>query len=148
MFDIFVATHGTFADGLKDAVDVITGMADGIQTFKLGSSSIVEELGKDLEEKLKELNNEAGTIIFVDLLSASPYNQSLLAISQLPSEEQNNVHIIAGVNLPMVLDAINHRLLQTSVEEAVKLIQEQGRTGIGHWSAQLVNQSDVDDDGF
>lgn len=148
MFDIFIATHGTFSEGLRDAADVITGMTEGIETFSLGSDSIVEELGQSLESSLRERNNEKGTIIFVDLLSASPYNQSLLAISQLSADQQKNVYIIAGVNLPMVLDAINHRLLQTPVEEAVKLIQEQGISGIGHWNLQLSEQTDVEDDGF
>lgn len=145
MFGIIIATHGTMSDGIKDAVKTIVGLADDIETVNLLSGESVEDLGKDILDKIKIVDQDSGVIIFTDLVSASPYNQSMLAISQLESGKKNKVHVIGGVSLPMVLEAINHRLLNTEIDKAVEEILFQGKESIGHWQISQV-ESDNDDD--
>lgn len=146
MFGMLVATHGTMSDGVKDAVGVIAGMSDNIETVNLLSGAPVEELGSQILNKIQELNTGDGVIVFTDLVSASPYNQSILAINQLDDEKKEEVHIIGGFSLPMVIEAVNHQLIGTSIEEAVKLIEDQGKASIGTWNIKDVNLDDDSDD--
>lgn len=143
MFGIIIATHGQMSEGLKDAADVIVGMVDGIKTHSLVKGANVENLGQDLMTSIKEADEGEGVIIFTDLVSASPYNQSMIAINQL--KDDHNVHVIAGVSLPMLLEAINHQLINTSIEEAVPLIVDQGTNGVGHWHISMLDNDDSDD---
>lgn len=147
MFKIIIATHGTLSEGLKDAADVIVGMVDGIKTHTLVKGASVDALGAEIMASLQEVDEGEGVIIFTDLISASPYNQSMIAINQLSGA--HNVHVIAGVSLPMLLEAINHQLIQTSIEEAVPQIIEQGSNSIGHWHISMLvseNDDDFEDD--
>lgn len=146
MFGMLVATHGTMSDGVKDAVGVIAGMSDNIETVNLLAGAPVDELGEQILNKIQELNKGEGVIVFTDLVSASPYNQSILAINQLDEDKKESIHIIGGFSLPMVIEAINHQLIGTSIEEAVKLIEDQGKASIGTWNIKDVNLDDDSDD--
>lgn len=61
----------------------------------------------EIYNKINLVNKGNGVVIFVDLTSASPYNQSMMAIQKLDKELQKSTYIVSGVNLPMVLEAIN-----------------------------------------
>lgn len=146
MFKILIATHGTMSDGVKDAVGVIVGMTDNIETVNLLAGAPVEALGDQILEQIQTLNTGDGVIIFTDLVSASPYNQSILAINQLPAEQKGDIHIIGGFSLPMVIEAINQQLIGASIDEAVQLIAEQGPVNIGTWNIKDLDLSDDDDE--
>ena len=144
MLDIIVVTHGKMSDGIKDAVNTIVGMDEGIEAYNLLSGKEVSLLGNELYERLIVSTQLNEVVILTDLVSASPYNQSIIALNQLPEDKKQKVRIIGGVNLPMVLEAFNHRLLGTDFLEAVKLIEQQGHSGIGMW--QPVTDHDDEDD--
>lgn len=142
MFKIIIATHGQMSTGIKDAVSTIVGMDGGIKTFNLISGKSVDELGVEILEELK--TEPQDTLIFTDLLSASPYNQSLLAINQIEEEARQGVYIVGGVSLPMVLEAINHNLLDNKLSEVIEGILNQGKENMGIWHTSLLEDAEED----
>ena len=149
MLGIVVATHGSFSKGIKDAAEVIMGNVENIATVNLNAGDDVEQLGKKINHAILEVNQGDGVVVLVDLISASPYNQSVLITNQLDPELKDKVYIIGGVNLPMLLEIINHQILDTKVELVAKLAEEQAKESIGLWHASVnadVNEMDEDDD--
>ncbi|MDT2601282.1 PTS fructose transporter subunit IIA [Enterococcus hulanensis] len=146
MLGIVIATHGKLSDGLKDAAEVIVGVTNNIATVNLNSGDDVQELGKKIEAAVKEVDQKAGIIILTDLVSASPYNQSLLITNGLDPELQANVYVIGGVNLPMLLETINHQILSTPVEQAAPAIMAQGADSLDIWHASAIEEDDDEDD--
>ena len=146
MLGIVIATHGKLSDGLKDAAEVIVGVTNNIATVNLNSGDDVQELGKKIEAAVKEVDQKAGIIILTDLVSASPYNQSLLITNGLDPELQANVYVIGGVNLPMLLETINHQILSTPVEQAAPAIMAQGADSLDFWHASAIEEDDDEDD--
>ena len=149
MLGIVVATHGTLSNGIKDAAEVIVGNVENIATVNLNAGDDVEKLGKKINDAVLEVNQGDGVVVLVDLVSASPYNQSVLITNQLDPELKDKVYIIGGVNLPMVLEIINHQILETEVEVVAKSAEEQARASIGSWHAPVdgdTNNVDEDDD--
>lgn len=146
MLGIVIATHGTFSDGLKDSAEVIMGAVNNIETVNLAAGEDVQDLGAKLQEAVHTVDKGNGVIILVDLVSASPYNQSVLAISQLEEELQESVYVIGGVNLPMLLETINHQMLNTPVEEIAEQVIKQGSEGLGSWHISDINDDDDEDD--
>ncbi|WP_137664385.1 PTS sugar transporter subunit IIA [Enterococcus hulanensis] len=146
MLGIVIATHGKLSDGLKDAAEVIVGVTNNIATVNLNSGDDVQELGKKIEAAVKEVDQKAGVIILTDLVSASPYNQSLLITNGLDPELQANVYVIGGVNLPMLLETINHQILSTPVEQAAPAIMAQGADSLDIWHASAIEEDDDEDD--
>lgn len=142
MLGIVIGTHGTFSDGLKDSAEVIMGTVNNIETVNLKSGEDVQDLGAKLQEAVHAVDKGKGVIILVDLVSASPYNQSVIAISQFEKELQDSVYVVGGVNLPMLLETINHQMLDTPVKEIAAQVIKQGSEGLGSWHI-----SDIEDDG-
>ena len=100
---ILIVTHGELAAGFKDAAEVIFGDVKGVTTIGLHSGESVEVFGEKIYETLADYDENESILILADLLSASPYNQSVLSLNKLAENRAENIRLIAGVNLPMVL---------------------------------------------
>lgn len=146
MLGIVIATHGTLSDGLKDAAEVIIGTTNNIATVNLNPGDDVQGLGGKIEAAIKEVDNGEGVVVLTDLVSASPYNQSVLITNELEAALQANVYIIGGVNLPMLLETINHQILSTPIEEAAPAVMAQGTDSLAIWHISSVEETDEEDD--
>ncbi|MDT2614203.1 PTS fructose transporter subunit IIA [Enterococcus dongliensis] len=146
MLGIVIATHGKLSDGLKDAAEVIVGTTNNIATVNLNPGDDVQELGKQIESAIKEVDDDAGVIVLTDLVSASPYNQSVLITNGLEPELQAKVYVIGGVNLPMLLETINHQILSTPVEEIASAVLAQGANSLDVWHVSEIDEVDDEED--
>ena len=147
MLEIMIVTHGKLSEGLKDAAEVIVGTSSHIETLCLESGADIQTFGEKVKEKLTMINTAEPMLVFVDLISASPYNQALLAVNELTEEKKAATYVIGGVNLPMLLEAINHQMLHTPIEEAVEQIVKQGKDNLTVWHASA-EEKNLDEDDF
>jgi fructoselysine/glucoselysine PTS system EIIA component len=123
MRKFLIATHGTFAKGLHSSFEMITGAAGNvflIQAYTDENKSIED----DLTAVLQQINKEDELIIFTDLAGGSVTNQVL----QFALRE--NVYIVSGVNLPLLLD-IMLADPDTQINEVIE-------TGISNAKEQIV----------
>lgn len=143
---ILIVTHGELAAGFKDAAEVIFGEVKGITTIGLHSGESVEAFGEKIYETLAGYDENESVLIFSDLLSASPYNQSVLSVNKLDAKRAENVRLIAGASLPMVLEGINQQLLGSDLEAAVNELKNYTISDDYVWKKSVVEESDDDDD--
>ena len=143
---ILIVTHGELAAGFKDAAEVIFGEVKGITTIGLHSGESVEAFGEKIYEALTGYDENELVLIFADLLSASPYNQSVLSVNKLDPKRAENVRLIAGASLPMVLEGINQQLLGSDLEAAVNELKNYTISDDYVWKKSVVEESDDDDD--
>ena len=143
---ILIVTHGELAAGFKDAAEVIFGEVKGIATIGLHSGESVEAFGEKIYETLAGYDENESVLIFADLLSASPYNQSVLSVNKLDAKRAENVRLIAGASLPMVLEGINQQLLGSDIEAAVNELKNYTISDDYVWKKSVVEESDDDDD--
>jgi fructoselysine and glucoselysine-specific PTS system IIA component len=116
-----IATHGTFASGIKSSLEIIIGATDNLFLLQ----AYVEE-NKSLEEEilavLEELGDDEELIVFSDLLGGSVTNQIL----QYGLRE--NVHILAGFNLGLVIEILladTETPVEQVINEAIAHAKEQ-----------------------
>lgn len=145
MIGIVIVTHGELSEGFKSASEVIVGESQNIEVVCLKSCDYVEELNKKITISIERVNSGQGVVVFVDLTGASPYNQSKIAINNYKEDLRRDVKIISGINLSMLLEAINCQILDMSIDDSVKSILNQGKTGIETWSFSG-GVSDCEDD--
>lgn len=146
MIGIIVATHGKMSDGIVDAAELIIGGTDDIETLNLYQGDDIQNLNKQMLEAIKKVDQNDGVIIFTDLFGASPYNQATLAIHSLPEDQQEKITVITGVNLPMLLEAINQRLMNASIDDAVDAIVNTAGQSVVTWTIKDENSDDDEDD--
>jgi fructoselysine/glucoselysine PTS system EIIA component len=112
MRKFLIATHGTFASGIKSSLDIIIGSLDNvflIQAYTGENKSIQDEV----DAVLQQINKDDELIVFTDLMGGSITNQILQFALK------DNVYIISGVNLPLLLDVMLADS-NTPVEEVIE----------------------------
>ncbi len=93
MLEIMIVTHGKLSEGLKDAAEVIVRTSSHIETMCLESGEDIQTFGEKVKEKLTMINTAEPMLVFVDLISASPYNQALLAVNRT-DDKRTNGHFV------------------------------------------------------
>jgi mannose/fructose-specific phosphotransferase system component IIA len=97
MRKFLIATHGAFAKGIKSSLDIIIGETDNVFLIQayLDENIIVED---ELAAVLTNITGADELIIFTDLLGGSVNN------IMLREALKENVHIVSGFNLPLVIE--------------------------------------------
>lgn len=125
MIGVLVATHGEMANGIFDAIDMICGTQENFNIVSLKRGQDAESFGEELGEKINELNSDEGVVVLVDLLGATPMNQSALNLYK-----SDKVEVITGVNLPMVVTATMERDYFSDIKELVEKIKNDGKDSV------------------
>jgi fructoselysine and glucoselysine-specific PTS system IIA component len=136
MRKFLITAHGTFASGIKSSLDIIMGHNENvtvIDAYVDGNKSIEDELKK----KLEDIKPEDELVVFSDLMGGSITNQVLRVALR------ENVHIVSGMNLPLLIDIIMADTdvpISVTIENALKAAKEQLV-----YVNKLINQSNAHD---
>ena len=146
MIGCILTGHGTFANGLADALSMIAGDQDyfiPVPFIEAGAASYPETLASTISDLLDQTD---GVLIFCDLLGGTPFNQAMML-----SQNYNNVEVVTGTNLPMLLETLGSRMADTSLEELVEAAVVAGSQGVVHKRLELEVEQEDDifgDDGI
>ena len=98
-----IVSHGAFAGGIRSALELIAGAVGDLYVLQ----AYLDE-NKPVEDELALLLDGVGAgeewVVFTDLLGGSITNQVLRVAAGLP--EGRSVHVVAGVNLPLVIEVV------------------------------------------
>ncbi len=135
MFTIILCGHGEFSTGVLSASNMIFGEQENLSAITFNQSEGLEDL-KEKYESLIDLDEE--TLIMVDLFGGSPYN----AAAQV-AYGKDNIDIVTGLNLPMLLEVLSNRP-NSSLMEIKGIIKDKYSEGLKLYS-DLMLQFDTDD---
>ncbi|WP_423977716.1 PTS fructose transporter subunit IIA [Lancefieldella rimae] len=143
MIGCILTGHGTFANGLADALSMIAGDQDyfiPVPFIEAGAASYPETLASTISDLLDQTD---GVLIFCDLLGGTPFNQAMML-----SQNYNNVEVVTGTNLPMLLETLSLRLASTTLTDLLQTALESGIAGVSHKTLELpaVVEPALDDD--
>jgi PTS system mannose-specific IIA component len=120
MIGLVLVTHGRLAAEFVTAMEHVVGPQDAIEAICIGPDDDMERRRKDIARAVGKVDQGQGVIILTDLFGGTPSN---LAISLMKSE---NVEVIAGVNLPMLVKLAKVRSKQP-LADAVTCAEDAGR---------------------
>ncbi|MBP7793097.1 MAG: PTS sugar transporter subunit IIA [Candidatus Goldbacteria bacterium] len=103
MTGIIIASHFTLAESLKETIELIIGKRENVSSASLSKNEKVENFSERLKNEVIKLNKDSGVIIFTDMFGGTPSN---IALSLFAGDD--DVKIISGFNLPIVIEAIMH----------------------------------------
>ena len=148
MFGISIITHGNMSEGIADALEVSFGSSDAVTPITFYKDEDISELGNKIESFISDNKDKDGIFLFTDLQDASPYNQSLFAVNKAEELDKEKVFVISGVNLPLILEVVNHNLIGSSLEDTVAALKQQAQTSINFQQVLMNDDEDDFDDGF
>ena len=123
MIGILLTTHADVGQGLINASELIVGKQEQIKAVGLFHGDGIDEFKTKVEEALAAVDNGDGVIGFVDFLGGTPANTMLQLL------KSRDLRCIAGVNMPIMLEALTNRENVSLKELEDKLIQD-GRENI------------------
>ena len=127
MIGIVVVTHGEFADGIASAVTLIAGPQEQFETVALREGDSIDGLKERIQTAIDKADTGSGSLLFVDMLGASPSNAAAYLVT-------DRVEIIAGVNLPMILEILAVRG-DMALAELAEMAMNAGKESIQSLSA-------------
>lgn len=104
MIGIVIVTHSELGDALVGAAEFIIGnRPESIESISIDLSENAEKLRQKIDRGIKQVMGEEGVIILTDMFGGTPSN---LAYSFL---EEGRIDVLSGVNLPILIQAVNMR---------------------------------------
>lgn len=125
-----IVSHGKLGEELLNALTIILGEAPNIEAISIGWYDDVEESKKKINQSLKRVNQKSGAVIFTDMFGGTPSNLSFSFL------KDNQVEIITGVNLPMLIKFVSLQR-SNSLKDVARKVVEQGKKNIHLVSALL-----------
>ncbi|MBC2580217.1 PTS sugar transporter subunit IIA [Clostridium sp. DJ247] len=137
MIAVIVGTHGEFSREIVNSSEMIFGKQDNLKyvTFNPGESA--DDLVDKYRYMMEDLDYADGLIFMVDIFGGSPYN----AASRIAVDNEN-MDIVTGVNLPMLLEVFASRD-SLSLVELVNLAETAGSSGIKSFKS---NFNDIEEE--
>ena len=104
MIGIVIVTHSELGDALVGAAEFIVGSRPGsIESISIDLSENAEKLRGKIDRGIKKVMGTEGVIILTDMFGGTPSNLSYSFL------EEGRIEVLSGVNLPILIQAINMR---------------------------------------
>lgn len=130
---IVIGTHGWAAEQLIKTAEMLLGDQQNVGWIDFVPGENAETLIEKYQARLTELETSQGVLFLVDTWGGSPFN----AASRIVVDKEN-YEVIAGVNIPMLVETLMARDDDPSFDELVALAVETGREGVKALKAKEV----------
>lgn len=118
-----VVSHGQFANELVSAAEQVVGEIPHIAAVSIGWHDNVDVAKGEIERAIKSVSSGNGVLLLTDMFGGTPTNISAMFI------KEDEVEVVTGVNLPMVIKLASQNKEMTLLEMA-ELVERQGKESI------------------
>ena len=132
---IVIGTHGWAAEQLLKTAEMLLGEQENVGWIDFVPGENAETLIEKYNAQLAKLDTSKGVLFLVDTWSGSPFN----AASRIVVDKEH-YEVVAGVNIPMLVETFMARDDNPSFDELVALAVETGREGVKALKAQPVEK--------
>ena len=132
---IVIGTHGWAAEQLLKTAEMLLGEQENVGWIDFVPGENAETLIEKYNAQLAKLDTSKGVLFLVDTWGGSPFN----AASRIVVDKEH-YEVVAGVNIPMLVEAFMARDDNPSFDELVALAVETGREGVKALKAQPVEK--------
>ena len=132
---IVIGTHGWAAEQLIKTAEMLLGEQENVGWIDFVPGENAETLIVKYTAQLAKLDTSKGVLFLVDTWGGSPFN----AASRIVVDKEH-YEVVAGVNIPMLVETFMARDDNPSFDELVALAVETGREGVKALKAQPVEK--------
>jgi len=131
MIGIVIVTHRQLADALIDAAEfIVGGNVEAVTPVSIDLNESVDVLRNKIVKGIKHVKSAEGVLILTDMFGGTPSNLSYSFL------EEGNVEVISGVNLPILIKAIDSRK-NSELTKLAECLEEYGKKSISMASGIL-----------
>ncbi len=115
---IMLITHGTLGEGFLSSMKIICGQCEHIDTLSLGVEETIEALSTKAEQVMNTYQDQDTIIVLTDLAIGTTTK------CMFPFLEKENVYLISGVNLALLLSIYLSKLDKDPFLQLKELVEE------------------------
>jgi len=124
MIGIVIVTHSQLGEALIGAAEFIIGSRpESIESVSIDLSENAEKLREKIARGIKKVKGQEGVIILTDMFGGTPSNLSYSFL------EEGHIEVLAGVNLPILIQAVNTRK-KMELDQLAANLEEFGKKSI------------------
>ncbi|WP_182199768.1 PTS galactosamine/N-acetylgalactosamine transporter subunit IIA [Paraliobacillus salinarum] len=138
MIGIVISGHGQFASGIYSSIQLIAGEQEHVKTVDFKEGMSADQLQIELSHAADEVEQGDGVVLFTDIPGGTPFNQSVIL-----STEKENIKVIAGTNLPAILDGLFSR--GDALDAFTDKVIQSGQTGLQTFKQKKRQEEDLDE---
>lgn len=124
MVGLVIASHGHLADEMVSTAEQIVGKLISTATCSIAPGSPCDDIETQMRRAVLSVDSGDGVIVLTDLFGGTPCNQSLRLC------DRQNIEVLTGVNLPMVLKANSLRVEGMPLPELASALVRYGQKNI------------------
>jgi PTS system mannose-specific IIB component len=133
---IVIGTHGFAAEQLLKTAEMLLGEQENVGWIDFVPGENADTLIVKYNAELEKLDTSEGVLFLVDTWGGSPFN----AASRIVVDKDHH-EVIAGVNIPMLVETLMARDDKPSFDELVAVAVETGREGVKALKATPVEKA-------
>ncbi|KMY45773.1 PTS mannose transporter subunit IIAB [Bacillus sp. FJAT-27916] len=126
MVGIIIASHGEFASGILQSGEMIFGAQENVKAVTLMPSEGPDDVKAKMKEAIASFDNQEEVLFLVDLWGGTPFNQA----NSLFEDHKDKWAIVAGMNLPMLIEAFASRFSMNTAHEIAAHILGSAKEGV------------------
>ncbi|MBS5165231.1 MAG: PTS sugar transporter subunit IIA [Butyricicoccus pullicaecorum] len=140
MIGLVVTGHANFASGMTSSVNLIAGEQEAYRYIDFLPTYSLEDLSRELTKAMDELKDCEGILVFADLMGGTPFKTAVEV-----GFPRGNVNVLAGTNLPMLLEIVMSRKFIEDLEDLTQTALEVGAEGVARYAFQKVEDVEPED---
>ena len=124
MIGIVIVTHSQLGAALIETAEFVLGFQpEGLTSVSINLNEDTDKLREKIALGIKKVNQQEGVLILTDMFGGTPSNLSYSFL------EEGRIEVISGVNLPMLIKAVNtHK--DAELGELAECIEAYGQKSI------------------
>lgn len=124
MIGILLVTHEQIGTALIDAATFIIGShPEGVEAISINLNEDAEKLRSKIAKGIEKVYHPKGVLILTDMFGGTPSNLSYSFL------EEGRLEVLTGVNLPILIKALDSRK-KMELSEMAKALEEHGKKSI------------------
>ena len=141
MRKVLVATHGRLAEGIRETMQFIMGDEGTVDVLNAYTSQEFD-MHKEAERLVNNLGAGDELIVAADLFGGSVANAF---VQYMPT---GKVHVVTGVNLPMLIELAASAGGELSAEDLIETAIQTAKEGIVYSNKILSESANAEEDDF
>jgi PTS system mannose-specific IIA component len=104
MIGIVIVTHSQLGAALIEALEfIVGGRSKNLVSVSIDLNQSADRLREKIAEGIKKVDKKQGVLILTDMFGGTPSNLSYSFL------EEGRIEVLSGVNLPILVQAVNTR---------------------------------------
>ena len=136
MYQIVIASHGPVANAMKESLQFFFNDLENVHTVTIEKDEI-SKFSDKVNSILKKYKSEE-VLVFVDIFYGTPFNEFARQCTELV----DNFEIIAGANMPSLMEAVNYQNQNKKLVDVIDLIINAGKVDSFSNTVNLLSKKD------